>query len=98
MQGELYAIIDKAVEDGLSFEEFNLRDIVNDNTSLRASIKENVIEYFNKQSQANYARLEDARFVDQSLYDMVATDEFSKDQIDKMLVKAYTYNSWIHNF
>jgi hypothetical protein len=98
IQGDLYAIIDKAVEDGLSFEEFNLRDIVNDNTSLRSSIKENVIEYFNKISQANYSRLEDARFVDQSLYDMVATDEFSKDQVDKMLVKAYTYNSWIHNF
>lgn len=98
IQGDLYAIIDKAIEDGLSFEEFNLRDIVNDNTSLRANIKENVIEYFNKQSQVNYSRLADARFVDQSLYDMVATDEFSKDQIDKMLVKAYTYNSWIHNF
>jgi hypothetical protein len=98
VQSELYDIIDKAIEDGLTFDEFNLQDIVNDNPSLRGRIKNNVVEYFNNISQANYARLESARFVDQSLYEMVSADEFSKDQVDKMLVKAYTYNSWIHNF
>lgn len=103
VQGDLYALIDKTMEDALetgyfSPEDFNLKDIVNDNPELRKDIKDSVIEYFNKQSQQNYRRLEDARYVDQSLYDMVASDEFSKDQVDKMLVKAYTYNSWIHNF
>ena len=98
VQTDLYELIDKAIAEGLTFDEFNFRDIVNDDTNLRARVKENVIEYFNAQSQANYARLQNARFVDQSLYDMVSADEFSKDQVDKMLVKAYTYNSWIHNF
>jgi hypothetical protein len=106
-QEKLYAIIEEAVEEAknevgasgyFNFEDFNLKDIVNDNPTLRADIKKDVVEYFNQQSQANYARLENARYVDQSLYDMVATDEMSKDQVDKMLVKAYTYNSWIHNF
>lgn len=103
VQADLYALIDKTMEDALetgyfSPEDFNLKDIVNENPELRKDIKDSVIEYFNKQSQQNYRRLEDARYVDQSLYDIVASDEFSKDQVDKMLVKAYTYNSWIHNF
>ena len=97
-QAELYSIIDRAIEEGLTFEDFNLKDIINEDPGLRKLIKNDVINYFNKQSQLNYSRLEDANFVDPSLYEMVPVDELSKQQIDKMLVKAYTYNSWIHNF
>ena len=97
-QAELYAVIDRAIEEGLSFEDFNLKDIVNEDSDLRMLIKNDVIDYFNKQSQLNYSRLDSANFVDQSLYDMVSADELSRQQIDRMLVKAYTYNSWIHNF
>jgi len=97
-QAELYAIIDRAIEEGLSFEEFNLKDIVNEDPDLRKLIKNDVIDYFDKQYQLNYSRLEDANYVDQSLYEMVPADALSRQQIDRMLVKAYTYNSWIHNF
>lgn len=106
-QGLLYDLIDQNIEDATiemlqsgyyNTQDFNLKDLVNENPDLRKKIKEDVIQYFNKQARANYSRLEDARYVDQSLYDMVSSDEFSKDQIDMMLVKAYTYNSWIHNF
>ena len=107
IQGDLYTLIDAAIEDAnieqlqsgyFNVEDFNLKDMINENPDLRKKVKEDVIKYFNKQSQKNYNRLEEARYIDQSLYDMVASDEFSKDQVDKMLVKAYTYNSWIHNF
>lgn len=98
VQADLYAIIDRALDENLTFDEFNLKDILNEDPELRQLVKNDVIDYFNKISLQNYNRLEDARYVDQSLYDMVATDEFSKNQVDKMLVKAYTYNSWIHNY
>jgi len=107
VQGKLYDLIDNYIDGAnnemlqsgyFNIDDFNLKDIVNADPELRKEIKDDVIEYFNKQSQQNYRRLEDARYVDQSLYEMVASDEFSKDQVDKMLVKAYTYNSWIHNF
>jgi len=103
VQGDLYALIDKTMEDALETgyfnpEDFNLKDIVNENPELRRKIKNDVIQYFNAQTQQNYSRLEDARYIDQSLYDMVSSEELSKDQVDKMLVKAYTYNYWIHNF
>ena len=94
----LYDIIDKAIADKVSFADFNLKDLVNENVELRQKLKADVIEYFNLQSAENFARLEDAKYVDESLYAMVAADELSKDQINKMLIKAYTYNSWIHNF
>jgi hypothetical protein len=106
-QGLLYDIIDDYVEEAnnealrtgyYNLQDFNLKDIINENPDLRKKVKEDVIQYFASESKINYNRLEDARYVDQSLYEMVATDEFSKDQVDQMLVKAYTYNSWIHNF
>jgi hypothetical protein len=106
-QGLLYDLIDKNIEETnnealltgyYNAQDFNLKDLINENPELRKQVKDDVIEYFNKQTKINYNRLEDARYVDQSLYDMVSSDEFSKDQIDMMLVKAYTYNSWMHNF
>ena len=107
VQEDLYALIDMAVDAAnfeqaqsgyFNYEDFNLKDLINGSPVLRKKIKDNVIAYFNTLSQANYTRLENARFVDQSLYDLVTGEELSKDQVDKMLVKAYTYNSWIHNF
>jgi hypothetical protein len=98
VQADLYAIIDRAVEEKIDFEDFNFKDIINEDQSLRQLVKNDVVDYFNKISVQNYNRLEDARYVDQSLYDMVSSDELSKNQVDKMLVKAYTYNSWIHNY
>ena len=98
VQADIYAIIDRAVEEKLDFEEFNLKEIINEDPELRQLVKNDVVEYFNTIAQQNYNRLEDARYVDQSLYDMVSSDELSKNQVDKMLIKAYTYNSWIHNY
>jgi hypothetical protein len=103
VQGDLYALIDKTMEDALDTgyfnpEDFNLKDIINDSPELRSRIKNDVTTYFNLQTQQNYSRLQSAYFVDQSLYDLVSEEGLSKAQVDKMLVKAYTYNSWIHNF
>lgn len=95
-QEKLYDIINNSI--GESTEDFNLKDIINDNETLRAEVKQDVIKYFDKQSVLNYNRLQKNKYVDQSLYDMIDASQLSKDQIDKMLVKAYTYNSWIHNF
>ena len=106
-QGLLYDIIDKNIEEVnnealntgyYNTQDFNLKEIINENPDLRKKVKADVIRYFNTLSEANYSRLEDAKYVDQSLYDMVKDPQISKDLIDKMLVKAYTYNSWIHNF
>lgn len=94
----LYDIIDKAIKDKVDPADFNLKDIINNDVDLRQKIKADVIDYFAKQATLNYNRLQDAKYVDQNLYNLVALDSLSKDQIDKMLVKAYTYNSWIHNF
>ena len=107
VQGELYKIIDEYIEDSKNeqlntgyydYTDFNFKDIINEDPELRKRIKDDVIAYFNKQSQQNYSRLLNANYVDPTLYEMVTSDELSKTQVDKLLIKAYTYNSWIHNF
>ena len=106
-QAKLYALIDESIEDDqneilrsgyYNIEGFDFKTMINENPSLRKLVKADVIEYFNKQSTLNYNRLENANYVDNSLYELVTTDSFNKSQVDKMLIKAYTYNSWIHNY
>ena len=106
-QTKLYNLIDQSIEEAkdeilstgyYNYEDFNLKDLINQNPNLRKEIKNDVIEYFNKQSTENYNRLEKANYVDQSLYDLFSKETFNKAQVDKMLIKAYTYNSWIHNY
>jgi len=107
VQEKLYAIIDQNIEDAstemlasgyYNVQDFNFKDIINENVDLRKEIKQDVINYFNKQSQQNYARLQGAKYVDQSLYEMIGKQDLTNDQIEKMFVKAYTYNYFIHNF
>jgi hypothetical protein len=66
IQEKLYTIIDQKIEEanieiGLSgyynVQDFNLKDIINEDVDLRKEIKQDVINYFNKQSQQNYATI-----------------------------------------
>jgi hypothetical protein len=106
-QEKLYAIIDQNIEEATAemsasgyynVQDFNLKDIINENVDLRREVKQDIINYFNKQAQQNYNRLQGAKYVDQSLYEMIGKQDLSNDQIEKMFVKAYTYNYFIHNY
>lgn len=97
-QADLYEIIQDAVDKGANWLDFDLKEIINDNENLRKKVKEDVIDYFNKESQINYNRLQDAKYIDPNLSELITDPDLNKDQVERMLMKAYTYNSWIHNF
>jgi len=95
-QNEIYKIIDKALSDGMV--SFNLKDVFEQNPELRTKAKNDVINYFEKQTAANLARLESARYIDDSLYGKASQPGMSQKQVDTTISKAYSYNSFIHKF
>jgi hypothetical protein len=98
VQEELYKIIDKAIEDGVNILDFDMKEIINDSEALRKKVKENVVNYFNLESESNYNRLQNAKYIDPTLSELITDNDLNKDQVERMLMKAYTYNSWIHNY
>jgi hypothetical protein len=93
-QKEIYQIIDKALSEGKA--SFNLKDVFEQNQELRTKAKNDVTNYFEKQTKANLARLESARYIDDSLYGKSSQPGMSQKQVDTTITKAYTYNSFIH--
>jgi hypothetical protein len=97
-QKDLYEIIQESVDKRISWLDFDLKEIINDNENLRKKVKEDVIDYFNKESENNYDKLQEAKYVDPTLSELISDPDLNKDQVERMLTKAYTYNSWIHNY
>ena len=68
------------------------------NIQLGEDIRADLRKYFKGQTDKNLSRLQEARYVDEKLFETVAQPNLSPTEIDRTLVKAFTYNSWIHNF
>jgi hypothetical protein len=96
VQKELYAILDIVSEDKLN--NFNLMTELDNNPQLRDKIRRDVGAYFNLDTDANLERLQKAKYIDKGLIDRikVTNDELTEEDIERALVKAYTYNSFIH--
>ena len=100
--GEVFTAFDdvltESTKDLLYKVKGNLVDYLEDNLDLRQIVKNEVTSYFEKETAANLKTLQTSRFVDESLYEKGTQAGISKDQVDETLMKAYTYNSWIHKF
>lgn len=98
VQKELYAILDIVSEDKLN--DFNLMTELDNNPQLRDKIRRDVEAYFNLDTDANLDRLQKAKYIDKGLIDRikVTNDELTEEDIERALVKAYTYNSFIHKY
>jgi hypothetical protein len=96
VQEEIYEILDKASQNPLF--DFNLISELNNNPELRDKIRKDVAEYFNKDTDENLGRLQKAKYIDKGLYNRikVTNDQLTNEEIERALVKAYTYNSFIH--
>jgi len=95
-QKELYSIIDAASDNKLS--DFNLMTELDNNPTLRDLIRKDVEKYFDIDTDANYVRLQKAKYVDKGLIERirVTNEDLTEKDIETALVKAYTYNSFIH--
>ena len=100
--GEVFTAFDDVLTEPVKEELYkikgNLVEELENNLELRQRVKRDVLNYFQKEVGANLARLQSSRFVDQALYQKGAQSGLSRDMIDETLMKAYTYNSWIHKF
>ena len=68
---------------------------------LRGKIFKDVKDYFNEQTQINFDFLQKSKHISPDLInkiDKLTKETLSTEEIEKVLVKAYTYNAWVHNF
>jgi hypothetical protein len=96
VQDELYKILDKASKD--INNNFNLMDELDEQFDLREKIRSNVEEYFSIDSEENYKRLQEAKYIDEGLYQRFAlvNPGLTQKDVETSLMTAYTYNSFIH--
>jgi hypothetical protein len=96
LQADLYSMLDAASENPLT--DFDFIQELDNNPELRNRIRQDVAQYFNLDTDENLARLQKAKYVDRGLMDRIRTtnEELKDEDIERALMKAYTYNSFIH--
>ena len=91
-------VLTQNTKDALYAIKSDLLKYLETDSSLLEQIRKDVNLYFEKQTQANLNRLQKARYVDSALVEIADSPELSRQQVDEVLMKAYSYNSWIHNY
>jgi predicted kinase len=95
-QEKLYNLLDEASKNKSGI--FNLIDALDENYKLRELIRNDVSKYFTEDTNENLNRLQEAKYVDQGLIDRLknSNPELTNEDIERTLIKAYTYNSFMH--
>ena len=65
---------------------------------LEQKIRKDLIDYFNEQTEGNLDFLQKNKHISPDLLDKLTVFNLSDKEKENVLMKAYTYNSWIHNF
>ena len=95
VQEELYDLIEDSVKNN---RDFNLADIFKDNLDLSIKVENDLIEYFNLDTQDNLDRLLKNPYVNEGILQNIDNGSLSDAQIYETVAKAYTYNTFIHKF
>jgi hypothetical protein len=75
----------------------SLLDYLEENTDLKNQIIREIYTYFNNKSNELYNQYDKASYFDHKLINKLSQVNLSRDQKEKILLKAYFYNNWIHN-
>jgi hypothetical protein len=96
VQADIYAVLDAASQNPLT--DFNFIEELDNNPELRNRIRKDVAQYFNLDTEKNLERLQKAKYVDNGLMERirVTNEDLTNEDIERALMKAYTYNSFIH--
>ena len=87
-------VLDEVNDLDISLEQY----LKKDKSALKQMITNDIINYFTEQTADNISLLGVQEYIDDTLYEKFGTTTISKDEQKTLLVEAYTYNSWIHNF
>jgi len=80
-------------------ESFDLIAFLNkDNGALLGTVKKEVTGYFAGQTSKNLKAFGKANYLSPTIKEKVTVFKLTPEQETELLVDAYTYNSWIHNF
>jgi hypothetical protein len=110
--GEVFGAFDNVLTDKLksdlldpefltkfSSSDMTFEDYLKQDLNLKARIKNDVINYFGEQTGKNIEVLNQSKYIDKELIDNInTTKKLSPNEQAEIVVKAYTVNSWIHNF
>jgi hypothetical protein len=104
--GELFTAFDNVLTEPTKNEIYkkvtsgDLIEYLKTDTVLLDKITKDVINYFNQQTQINLEYLQNSEMfhITPDLINSQRIFNLTDEQIKENLVKAYTYNSWIHNF
>lgn len=104
--GELFTAFDNVLTKDTKNEIYkkvtsgDLIEYLKTDTVLLDKITKDVINYFNEQTQINLKYLQNSEMfhITPDLINSQRIFNLTDEQIKENLVKAYTYNSWIHNF
>jgi ribonuclease HI len=92
-------LLSEEVMNTLREQEITLEDFLRtDKTKLKQKVINDMINYFDQQTTENMTFLGVQEYIDKSLYDKIGDEDLSDLAKKEIIVKAYTYNSWIHNF
>jgi len=75
-----------------------LHSFLSANPDIKLKVTQDITDYFNDQTTLNNDFLNKKPYVEQALMNRLDVFNLEKEDAQKLLVKAYTYNSWIHNF
>jgi len=112
--GEVFTAFDNVLTKSVKEKLYNLPQgtdlaaYLRTNPNLRLEIQRDVEAYFKQQTLENIDMLEQNKFIDKTLFEKIGipipANETKEQRLTRekegeaILVKAYTYNSWIHNF
>ena len=103
--GEVFTAFDKILSKDTKAQlidevkDGDLKDYLNKNPEVKTTITNQITEYFNGQSTKNYDKFSESPYYDPALMNKLNVfTTLEEEDKHELLVKAYTMNSWIHNF
>ena len=85
-------ILEKVKDPGVK-----LLDYLKTDPELAKRIKAEIKAYFTTKTNELYNYLSKAKFVDKTLMDRLKLDNLNTEQKERVLMRAFMYNYWIHN-
>jgi len=97
-QKAIYAKVKDAEK--LNNPNYNFKPVLLADAELLENVRQDIQDYFDRVTEQTNNKLSKASYVDQSLLDKVDIRGYNltSEELQKVLVKAYVYNSWIHKF
>jgi energy-coupling factor transporter ATP-binding protein EcfA2 len=110
LAGEFFTAFDDVLSEKTKNElisnisEMDTRDVdflynfLDNNSEIKQMITDDVTNYFENQTEKNLDFFNKNKFIDPNLANRLAVFNMSEEDLARTLIKAFTYNSWVHNF